>query len=143
MEILTNFKQTNASHIFDHIHESRRRRRMVKTFVPDQLCVEWFIRSLLPSIIEDVAKGGIVTEEHVISHAQYLDLIYTQSSTLYEKIPNVLRSNFTVPPQLKDSRVGDGLIGTASTHHNTASDPTPSSKINVVSFDKGKGDKQP
>ena len=86
---MTNFKQTNATHISDHIHEWRRRRRMVKTFVPDQLLAEWFIKSLLPSITKDVAKGGIVTEEQVIARAQYLDLIYTQPGTLYEKIPNV------------------------------------------------------
>ena len=43
---------------------------MVKTYVPDQLLAEWFIKSLLPSIIEDVAKGGVVTEEQVIARAQ-------------------------------------------------------------------------
>ena len=56
-----------ATHISDHIHEWRRRYRMVKTYVPDQLLAEWFIKSLLPSITEDVAKGGVVTEEQVIS----------------------------------------------------------------------------
>ena len=76
-ELLTSFKQTTATHISDHIHEWQRHRRMVKTYVPDQLVVEWFIKSLLPSITEDVAKGGVVTEEQVIAHAQYLDLIYT------------------------------------------------------------------
>ena len=116
---------------------------MVKTSIPDQLLAEWFIKSLLPSITEDVAKGGIITEEKFIAYAQYLDLIYTQSSTLYEKIPNAPRSNFTVPPQLKDSHAGDVLIGTESTHHNTSFDTAPSSEINVVSFDKGKSDKQP
>ena len=50
---------------------------MVKTYVPDQLLAEWFIKSLLPAITEDVAKGGAVTEEQVIARAQYLDLIYT------------------------------------------------------------------
>ena len=50
---------------------------MVKTYVPNQLLAKWFIKSLLPSIIEDVAKGGIVIEEQVIARAQYLDLIYT------------------------------------------------------------------
>ena len=59
-ELLTNFKQSNATHISDHIHEWRRRRRMVKTFVPDQLLAEWFIKSLLPSITEDVSKVGVV-----------------------------------------------------------------------------------
>ena len=63
MELLTNFKQTNATHIFYHIHEWHRRRRMVKTCVPDQLLVEWTIKSLLPSITEDVAKGGVIIEE--------------------------------------------------------------------------------
>ena len=117
MELLTNFKQTNATHISYHIHDWRRRRRMVKTFVPDHLLAEWFITSFLPSIIEDVAKGGVVTEEQVIARAQYLDLIYTQSSMLYEKIPNTLRSNFTIPPPSKDSHADDGMIGTASTNH--------------------------
>ena len=65
-ELLTIFKQTTATHISDHIHEWRRRRRMINTYVPDQLLAEWFIKSLLPSITEDVAKGGVVTEEKVI-----------------------------------------------------------------------------
>ena len=102
---------------------------MVKTFVPDQILVEWLINSLLPSITEDVAKGGVVTEDQVIARAQYLDLIYTHFGTLYEKIPNAPQSNFNVPPQIKDSHARDGLIGTANTHHTTASDPAPTSKI--------------
>ena len=64
---------------------------MVKTYVPDQLLVEWFIKSLLPSITEDVVKGGVVTEEQVIAYAQYLDFIYTQSGTLYDTIPDAPR----------------------------------------------------
>ena len=63
MELLNNFKHTNATHISDHIHEWHRHRRMVKTFVLDQLLAEWFINSLLPSITEDVAKGGVITKE--------------------------------------------------------------------------------
>ena len=31
--------------------------------------------------------GGDVTEEQAISHAQYLDLVYSQSRTLYDLIP--------------------------------------------------------
>ena len=90
-----------------------------------------------------MAKGGLVTEEKFIARAQYFDLIYTLSEMLYEKFPNATRSNFNVPPQIKDSHAGDSLIGTANTHHTNASDPSPTSKINVVSFDKGKSDKQP
>ena len=74
---------------------------MVKTYVPDQLLAEWFINSLSPSIIKDVAKGGVVTEEQVIARAQYLDLIYTQSSMLYDKILDAPRPEFSVPPPPK------------------------------------------
>ena len=66
---MTNFKHTNATHISDHIHEWHRRRRMVKKFVLDQLLAEWFIKSLLPSITQYVAKGGVFTEEKVIARA--------------------------------------------------------------------------
>lgn len=77
MKLLTKFKQTTTTHIFYHIHEWHHHRRMVKTFVRDQLLTEWFIKSLLPSITEDVAKGGVVTKQKVIAHAQYFGLIYT------------------------------------------------------------------
>jgi hypothetical protein len=30
--------------------------------------------------------GGVVTEEQAISHAQYLDLVYSKSDTLYNLI---------------------------------------------------------
>ena len=69
MKLLTNFKQSNATHIFYHIHEWRPCQRMVKTFVPDQLLAEWFIKSLLPSITEDVAKGGVFKKEQVVACA--------------------------------------------------------------------------
>jgi hypothetical protein len=158
-ELLTNFKQTTATHISDHIHEWRRRRRMVKTYVPDQLLAEWFIKSLLPSITEDVAKGGVVTEEQVIARAQYLDLIYTQSGTLYDKIPDAPRPEFSVPPPPKsnnDSHAGDGVIGTTDTKSTkatskkarkissqNANEELLASEVNAVSTDKGKETKQP
>ena len=90
---------------------------MVKTYVPDQLLAEWFIKSLFPSITEDMAKGGVVTEGQVISHAQYLDLIYTQSGTLYDKIRDGPRPSFSVPPpkSSRDTHAGDEVIGSSST----------------------------
>jgi hypothetical protein len=39
--------------------------------------------------------GGVVTKEEAIARARYLDLVYSQSGTLYELIPNV-----TVPPMI-------------------------------------------
>ena len=42
----------------------------MKVFIPDQILVKWFIKSLLPKITEDVAKAGVVIEEQVIAQAQ-------------------------------------------------------------------------
>jgi hypothetical protein len=39
-EILNSFKQNKATHISDHIHEWRRRRRLIKLELPDQLLAE-------------------------------------------------------------------------------------------------------
>ena len=41
----------------------------------DRLLVEWFTKSLLPPIARDFSMGGVVIEEQVINHAQYLDLV--------------------------------------------------------------------
>lgn len=106
-------------------------------------------------------KCGVVTEEKFISHAQYLDLIYRQSATLYDKIANAPRPAFTIPPptQLsKDSHVDDGVISSSRTKSagrpsgqtlfvsnqaTNASENTLASKINVVSSDKGKNLNEP
>jgi hypothetical protein len=66
-ELLTSLHQKTSVHIFDHIHEWRRRRRLIKVVIPDQLLVEWFTKSLLPQIARDVAMGGVVTEEEAIA----------------------------------------------------------------------------
>ena len=58
-----------STYISDHIHEWRRRRHLVKVFILGQILAEWFIKSLLPKFTEDVTKGGVVTEEQVISQA--------------------------------------------------------------------------
>jgi len=50
-----------------------------------------------------VAKGGVVPEEQVISHAKYLDLIYTQSGMLYDKILDAPSPKFSVPPAPKSN----------------------------------------
>ena len=93
-------------YISNHIHEWRRRRHLVKVFILDQILVEWFIKSLLPKITKYVAKGGVVIEEQVIAQAQYLDLVYTQSGTLYEKILDLPR-----PSQITATPSGSHAIG--------------------------------
>ena len=76
-DLLTSLHQSTSRHISDHIHEWRRRRRLIKAPIPDQILTNWFTKSLLPPIARDVAMGGAITEEQAIAHAQYLDLVYS------------------------------------------------------------------
>ena len=46
------------------------------------------MKSFMNDIGHDITIGGVVTKEHVISHAQYLDLVYSQMSTLYDLLPD-------------------------------------------------------
>jgi len=62
-KLLTSLKQSTSTHISNHIHEWRRRCHLIKDYIQDQILAEWFIKTLLPVIIKDVAKGGVVTEE--------------------------------------------------------------------------------
>jgi hypothetical protein len=62
-EILSSFKQTKATHISDHIHEWRQRRRLIKLKLPNQLLAEWFTKSFVNDIARDIAMGGFVIEE--------------------------------------------------------------------------------
>jgi hypothetical protein len=57
--------------------------------------------------------GGFVTEEQAISRAQYLDLVYSQTGTLYDLLPDAPRpSTSTTSTTLVASHVADGVIGT-------------------------------
>ena len=84
--------------------------------------------------------GGVVTKEQAISHAQYLDLVYSQSGTLYDLIPHVPRPT-TDPYRLMNKKIADGVLGSVQIQmmtkyskekHQTATplnQPTPSAKI--------------
>jgi hypothetical protein len=63
IKILSSFKQNKATHISDHIHEWRRRQRLIKLELPDQLLAEWFTKSFVNDIGCDISMGGVVTEE--------------------------------------------------------------------------------
>jgi hypothetical protein len=134
-ELLTSLCQTNSMHISDHIHEWRRRRRMIKVIIPDILLAEWFTKSLLPPIARDVAMGGAVTEEETIARAQYLDLVYSQSGTLYDFLPNAARAN-TNPSKSSSSSHVDGVIGSVKTQSasqsTTLSSTSPQTHISEV-----------
>jgi hypothetical protein len=61
--ILSSFKQNKDTHISDHIHEWRRRQRLIKLELPNQLLAEWFTKSFVNDIGHDITMGGAVMEE--------------------------------------------------------------------------------
>jgi hypothetical protein len=129
-EILSSFKQNKATHISDHIHEGRWRQRLIKIELPDQLLAEWFTKSFVNDIGRDIAMGGVVTEEKAISHAQYLDLVYSQTGTLYDlllDLPHPSTSATSTTPAT--SHATNGVIGTfqAQPHSASSKNPKPTS----------------
>jgi hypothetical protein len=75
--------------------------------------VEWFTKSLIGPLSRHVSMGGVVTEEQVISRAQYLDLVYSQTIALYDLIPDAPRpSTNPTPTPPTNSHVANGVIGT-------------------------------
>jgi hypothetical protein len=71
--------------------------------------VEWFTKSLLPQIACDVAMGIVVTEEEAIARAQYSDLVYSQSGSMYELIPNATHAT-NDPSKPSSTSHADGFI---------------------------------
>jgi len=53
--------------------------------------------------------GGIVTKEQEISHAQYLDLVYSRTRTVYKLIPNALHLSTSPTCPSQYSHV-DGMV---------------------------------
>ena len=54
--------------------------------------------------------GGAVTEEKAISRAQYLDLVYSQSGTLYDLIPQAPLPSTNPAKPLVEAPI-DGIVG--------------------------------
>jgi hypothetical protein len=153
-EILSSFKQTKATHISNHIHEWRWRRSLIKIELPDQLLEEWFMELFVNDIGRDIAMGGVVTEEQAISCAQYLDLVYSQTDTLYDLLPDAPHPSISTTSTTPiTSHAADSVIGTfhaqshfiqtsrnnpkpISSNVQNASSPTPptnkTSKVNYI-----------
>ena len=89
-------------HLRDHNHYR---------WPPDHLLANWFCKYLLPHISKDIGLSGVVTEDQCICRAQHLDLIYSQSGTLYDLLPNAL-GNPNPPATQKTRAHADGLVGT-------------------------------
>jgi hypothetical protein len=124
LELLSNFKQTSATHIADHIHEWRRRRSLCKAETTKQKCLDWFLRSLVSLLGKDVASTFPQTEEEAISKAQQYDLIYAQSGYLYTVLPDLPKPVPFVQDKPGMSHSADRLIGT-TTHHGPPPHPPP------------------
>ena len=89
-------------------------KRLVKAPIPDALLENWFTKSLLLKISCDVAMSGAVIEEDIIRCAQHLDLIYSQSGTLYDIIPQAPRPS-NEKPRTAPGPHTDGVIGSVNT----------------------------
>ena len=86
----------------------------MKAPIPDALLVDWFTKSLFPKISCDVAMSRAVTEEDIIKRAQHLDLIYSQSGSLYDIIPQAPRPS-NEKPQTTPRPHADSVIGSVCT----------------------------
>ena len=54
--------------------------------MPQELLLEWFLKSLQPEISKDVSLSGVFTKGKVIFRAQQLELIYSKYGVLHEII---------------------------------------------------------
>jgi hypothetical protein len=95
------------------------------------LLAEWFTKSILPQIARDVAMGGVVTEEEAIARARYLDLVYSQSGTLYELIPNATHAT-NDPSKPSTASHTNGVIGSVKTQSTTQSTGTTQHPASTV-----------
>ena len=95
--------------------------------------------------------GGAVTEEQAISRDQYLDLVYSQSGTLYDLIPQAPHPN-TDPAKPSAEVPVDGIIGSIQspsiaksakqTQTATPSTPKVSTKVNSIHTTQTSGNKK-
>ena len=111
-KFLENFEQTKAIHISNHIREWHLCKSLIKVKVPHAFLLEWFLKSLVPCISKDIMTSRVFSEEEAIMRAQQLELIYSQSSMLYEIIPDAPWSTFDQTKSKSRPHV-NGVIGSA------------------------------
>jgi hypothetical protein len=85
---------------------------MIKAQVPPSFLLEWFLKSLVPFLSKDVATSGVFSEEEAIMRVQQLEMIYSQSSLLYDIFPYAPRSILENDRQKSGPHV-DGIVGSA------------------------------
>jgi len=83
---------------------------MIKDDIPHQFLVDWFVKSLFPYIVKDVALFGVTKKEEAIIRAQQLDLFYSQLRVLYDILPNAPRAEAN-PTKFIPGPHADGMVG--------------------------------
>jgi hypothetical protein len=86
---------------------------MIKDMIPDQLLMEWFTKSLLPPITKDATMAWEDFKDQAILHARHLDMISSQSGTLYDIIPHT-PSLSTHPHRTNLEPHANGVVGFVS-----------------------------
>ena len=76
--------------------------------------LDWFLKTLLPSITKDIASGHPQSEEEAILKAQQFDLIYAQSGYLYTVIPDAPRPSTSYRDAPGAFHAVDDIIGSIS-----------------------------
>jgi hypothetical protein len=109
LELLSNLCQDTSSHIPDHKQEWRRWKRLIKTSIPSNFILEWFLKYFHPPISKDVATSRVTIEEEEIIKSQQLDLIYSKSGMLYHILPDAPSS--TYDPRKKSRPHVDDIVG--------------------------------
>jgi hypothetical protein len=85
---------------------------LIKTPIPPTFLSEWFLKSLNPFILNDVATARFTTEEEEIFKAKQLDLIYARFGLLYHILPNTSLSIYDPRQNLRPHV--DGIVGTTN-----------------------------
>jgi hypothetical protein len=97
---------------------------LCKEEITKEQCLDWFLRSLVSLISNNVASKFPQTEEEAIRKAQHYDLIYAQSGYLYTVLNDAPRPIPFSQEKPGMSLLADGLIGT-TTHYNPYIQPPP------------------
>jgi hypothetical protein len=85
---------------------------LIKTYIPLEFLLEWFLKSLQPPISKDVSTSGVTSKEEAIFKAQQLDIIYAQYGMLNKILLDASRSNYD-PRQNLGPHV-DGNVGSTN-----------------------------
>jgi hypothetical protein len=84
-------------------------------------------------IDKDIAMGGVVMKEQAISRSQYLDLVYSQTGTLYDLLPDLPHPNASITSTTPAAlHAADAVIGTTQAQSHFVSRTNPKSASSNV-----------